>query len=258
MPRMSRSPSTPPPLVPARTALFLDVDGTLLEFADHPEAVQVPAALPGLLQALHARLDGALALVSGRTLAQLDRLFAPLRLPAAGLHGLQVRGRDGMLFEHLPPLLSHVLADARTLAARFPGALVEDKGSALALHWRTADAGTGAADALRQFAAAALLQLPGYRLQPGKDVVELRPDGAHKGSAVQALMASEPFRGREPVFVGDDVTDEDGFLAAIALGGSGIVVGDRRPTAAGHALRDPADTLRWLAESADESAVMAT
>lgn len=250
---MSRSPTAPPSVHPD-TALFLDVDGTLLEFADHPDAVRVPAALPPTLQALQARLGGALALVSGRTLAQLDALFAPLRLPMAGLHGLQVRGRDGMLFEHLPPLLPEVLAGARLQAARFPGALVEDKGSALALHWRAvAGAGAGAEDALRQFADMAVLQLPGYRLQLGKDVVELRPAGAHKGSALEALMASEPFRGRKPVFVGDDVTDEDGFLSAIALGGHAVVVGERRPTAATYALHGPADTLRWLMQSADAS-----
>lgn len=248
---MSRSPTAPPPVHPD-TALFLDVDGTLLEFADHPEAVRMPVALPPTLRALQARLGGALALVSGRTLAQLDALFAPLRLPTAGLHGLQVRGRDGVLFEHLPPLLPEVLADARAQAARFPGALVEDKGSALALHWRTADA--GAEDALRQFADAAVLQLPGYRLQPGKDVVELRPDAAHKGSALEALMASAPFHGRKPVFVGDDVTDEDGFLSAIALGGHAVVVGERRPTAAAYALRGPADTLQWLMQAAGATA----
>lgn len=255
---MSRSLEAPPPLVSATTALFLDVDGTLLEFADHPDAVRVPAALPPMLRALHARLDGALALVSGRTLAQLDALFAPLRLPAAGLHGLQVRGRDGLLFEHVPPLLPEVLADARAQAARFPGALVEDKGCALALHWRAAADGAGAGDALRQFAEAALLHLPGYRLQSGKNVAELRPGGAHKGSAVAALMAGEPFRGRRPVFVGDDLTDEDGFLAAIAMGGHGVVVGERRPTAAAHALHGPADTLRWLMQAADEPVAEAT
>ena len=250
---MSRSPhAPPPPLAHASTALFLDVDGTLLEFADRPEAVRVPAELLRVLEALHARLGGALALVSGRTLAQLDALFAPLRLPTAGLHGLQVRGRDGVLFEHLPPLLPEVLAGPRIQAVRFRGALVEDKGSALALHWRTADAGAGAEDAFRQFADMAVLQLPGYRLQLGKDVVELRPDGAHKGSALEALMASEPFRGRQPVFVGDDVTDEDGFLSAIALGGQAVVVGERRPTAATYALQGPADTLRWLMQSVDE------
>ena len=253
---MSRSPhAPPPPLAHASTALFLDVDGTLLEFADHPDAVRVPAALPQVLETLQARLGGALALVSGRTLAQLDALFAPLRLPTAGLHGLQVRGRDDVLFEHLPPLLPEVLAGARMQAARFPGAVVEDKGSALALHWRTADAGAGAEDALRQFADMAVLQLPGYRLQLGKDVVELRPDGAHKGSALEALMASEPFRGRKPVFVGDDVTDEDGFLSAIALGGHAVVVGERRPTAATYALHGPADTLRWLMRSAEDAAM---
>lgn len=232
-------------------ALFLDVDGTLLELADRPDLVRVPPGLIDSLQAVHERLGGALALISGRPLAQLDTLFAPLRLPAAGLHGLQVRGREqASLADDAPPELAAVLAGARALAARFPGSLIEDKGTALAFHWRAAGEGAGAEDALRQYAESVLPRLPGYFLQPGKDVVELRPGGAHKGTAVDLLMATPPFQGRTPVFVGDDLTDEHGFIAAAAHGGSAIVVGERRPTSARYGLRGPAEVMAWLGRAA--------
>ena len=236
----------PPPPRPADDwALFLDVDGCLLELADAPDEVTVPPPLPALLDRLAQRLDGALALVSGRALASLDTLFAPVRLTAAGLHGLERRSDVA----HVPapprsPALEAVHEEARTLAHGFPGALVEDKGVALGLHWRRAP---HAADTLRAFAEAALPRLPGYRLQHGDHVVELRPADGDKGAAIRALLEEPPFRGRVPVFAGDDITDESGFAVVNALHGVSVLVGDRSPSAAHYGLPSPADVRAWLA-----------
>jgi trehalose 6-phosphate phosphatase len=240
-----RDPPRPRPPAPADDwALFLDVDGCLLDLARTPDAVRVTPRLRAVLQALAQRLDGALALVSGRPLEGLDRLFAPLRLPAAGLHGLERRS-DASCAPAPPPAaaLAAVHREAIGIAAAFPGALVEDKGVALGLHWRAAP---GAMDALRAFAEAALPRLPGYRLQHGDHVVELRPAAGDKGSAIEALLDDPPFRGRQPVFAGDDVTDESGFAVVNARNGISVVVGGREPSAAHYALRSPAAVLRWL------------
>lgn len=225
-------------------ALFLDVDGCLLEFSDTPDGVVVPPLLPARLDALSQRLDGALALVSGRTLASLDRLFAPLRLPAAGMHGLE-RRHDGVHVAAPPaPLqLSEVLGEARRIAASQPGAVVEDKGAAIALHWRGAP---DAAQTLTDFAAAALPRLPGFRLQHGDHVVELRPASADKGDAIAAFLEQPPFRGRRPVFAGDDLTDEHGFEIVNARGGVSVLVGAREPSAARCGLEAPAAVHAWL------------
>lgn len=240
-------PRLRPPPLPARDwALFLDVDGTLLDLAATPGEVRVPDDLVGDLRCLHEALEGALALVSGRRVEVLDALFAPLRLPAIGLHGLQ--RRDGETVEHEPPHgLPSVLGAARDLAAKFPGALVEDKGITLALHWRNAPA---AEEPLHEFASSALIELPGYRLQPGRDVIELRPDGHDKGDAIVALLSIPPFRGRMPVFIGDDLTDEYGFDAVNARRGITVLVGSRAPSAATCALPNPAAVRAWVHQAA--------
>ena len=237
------TPLPSPPAVAPDWALFLDVDGTLLDFAQAPGDVHVEPGLLDTLAILHGRLDGALALVSGRTLAQIDALFAPLHLPAVGLHGLERRD-DGHLTRHpRTPALDAVIASARALADKYPGALVEDKGTTVALHWRGAEA---AEEPLHEFATSALIELPGYHLQPGNRVLELRPDGAHKGRAVLDLLALAPFQGRRPVFVGDDLTDEHGFAAVDCHGGFGVRVGSRLPTAARYGLHDPSAVRDWL------------
>jgi trehalose 6-phosphate phosphatase len=246
----SSAPSAVPPPAPSRDwALFLDVDGCLLDFAGTPAAVHVPTGLTAVLDQLHAALGGALALVSGRPLAQLDDLFAPLHLPAAGLHGLQIRSHDEAIDTtgEVPPAMLALRFTAQALAAKFPGALVEDKGTSLALHWRGAPA---AEEPLHEMATSALTTLPGYHLQAGNQVIEVRPDGAHKGAAITHLLASEPFAGRTPVFVGDDLTDEHGFAAVHALGGISILVGGRLPSAARFHLHDPAALRDWLREVA--------
>lgn len=249
MPALAPQPLPPPPAVAADWALFLDVDGCLLDFADRPEDVLVPVDLRGDLDRLSAALGGAVAFVSGRSIVQLDALFAPLRLPSAGLHGLEVRDHcesERPCIER-PPELERVRAAATRVVSDHPGAQVEDKGIALALHWR---ADPQARPALEAIAATALAQLPDYRLQHGNCVVELRPAVADKGTAVERLMRVAPFAGRLPVFAGDDFTDEDGFAAAHRGGGLSVIVGDRRPTAARHALHDTSALRAWLAEGA--------
>lgn len=245
---MSADPNRlpPPPLPQAGWALFFDVDGTLLDFAHTPEGVHVPGDLVDDLQRLHEALDGALALVSGRRIEDLDALFAPLQLPAIGLHGLQRRGPPGA--GHAPPHeLATVLAAARDLVAKYPGALVEDKGITIALHWRNAPV---AEEPLHEFANSALIDLPGYGLQLGRDVIELRPDGHDKGDAIAALLDTGSFHGRIPVFIGDDFTDEHGFDEVNARHGISVLVGARAGSAATHALHDPAAVRAWLREAA--------
>lgn len=239
----------PPPPLPDGIALFLDVDGCLLPFASRPDAVEVPRALVERLTALQRALDGALALVSGRNLATLDALFAPGRFTAAGLHGVERRraGDEGGT-AIVPPALRDVHDAAQVLVGAHPGALLEDKGAAIALHWRmVADAGKpAAAQASRAFAEDALGRLPGYQLQPGDHVIELRPRHADKGSAILAFLEEPPFAGRMPVFAGDDLTDEPGFSAVNAHGGISVLVGDRAGSTARHRLPDPAAVHAWL------------
>lgn len=231
----------------ARLALFLDVDGTLIEIAATPHAVVVPDDLKTLLRNLSDRLDGGLALISGRSIATLDSLFSPLRLAAAGIHGCERRAADGRLMR--PAIDAQRFAAARDELARWsgahPGSLLEDKGYALALHYRLAPALESAAFAE---ARRALQQLGGtHELQRGKFVFELRPAGYSKGTAIAAFMKEAPFRGRRALFIGDDVTDEDGFAVVNDLGGTSIRVGDVASTSARHRLADVATVHRWLA-----------
>lgn len=247
MPKHRDKPRPRPPAPADDWALFLDVDGCLVDFADTPDGVSVPARLRATLEALATRLDGALALVSGRPLHGLDHLFAPMRLPtAAGLHGLERRSAHQVqAAPEPPPAFASVRDEARQLATGWPGTVVEDKGAALGLHWRGAPA---AGDALRDFADAVLPRLPGYRLQHGNQVVELRPAEGDKGAAIDALLEEPPFRGRVPVFAGDDITDESGFAVVNRRGGLSVLVGDREPSAAHYRLRSPEAVRRWLAE----------
>ncbi len=230
---------------PQRLALFLDVDGTLLDIADRPGDITVPGGLVALLARLSERLGGALALLSGRPLAELDRLFAPLRLPAGGLHGLQLRFPDGTI----PPTsggrdLATIRAEAMALAAAIPGVLVEDKAYTLALHFRLAPQAEAKVDAV---ARAWLERLgPAWCLQRGKAVVEIRPTGGDKGTALALLMRDAAFRGRRPLMIGDDLTDEHAFSTAMDLGGQGVHVGHRVDSVAPLRLPDPAAVRHWL------------
>lgn len=229
----------------AHWALFLDVDGTLLDIAARPEDVEVDPRLAGDLARVRARLDGAVALLSGRPLAQLDDLFDWHGHAAAGLHGAELRMPDGK--EHCTgdvERFARVRAQAASLVAALPGVRVEDKGRALALHFRQVPA---ARPAVQRIAELLLEETGGgYALQHGDQVIELKPAGADKGRALATLMDALPFHGRRPWVLGDDLTDEDAFRRANAMDGVSVVVGVRRPTAARHALASPAAARGWL------------
>ncbi|WP_426702221.1 trehalose-phosphatase [Rhodanobacter sp. Col0626] len=247
-----RTPLLPPPLpnTGARWAIFLDVDGTLLDFADDPLAVEVSSSLLSLLHALHRALDGALALVSGRELDQLDRMFGHPRWAAAGLHGLQLRHADGNCRDFNVPAaqqmqMRHAI---HALSDRFDGVQLEDKQSAIALHCRRAPEQL---PALREAAMVLLPQLPGYELQPGNLVLEFKPAGMDKGHAVHELMAQPPFHGRRPVYLGDDLTDEHAFARVNRGHGLSVRIGTREPTLAEFTLPGPAATEAWLTRVLD-------
>ena len=238
--------------VPARLtgdswAFFLDVDGTLLDIADAPDLVRVDERLPGLLEAVRRASGGALALVSGRSIADLDQLFAPLKFSAAGLHGAQRRDPSGRMHqEAADPRLAEVVAGLEEWCAARPGTLLEDKGGAVALHYRMAPA--SAADARLAVEAAIGRLGDDYVLQEGKCVLEIKPAGANKAHAIERFMAVPPFSGRRPVFIGDDVTDEDGFAAVRRIGGVAVAVGRRALTSAEFALADVTAVQEWLAQ----------
>lgn len=236
-----------PPAIGADTgwALFLDVDGTLLDFARHPDDVEVAAQLHDDLAHMRTRLQGAVALLSGRPLSQLDRLLDWHAYAAAGLHGAELRTPDG--HEHITgddDAFAKIHARATALVAEAKDVVLEDKRRALALHFRHAP---GARAAAERIADALLQGTDGqYALQHGDQVIELKPAGVDKGRALETLMQAAPFRGRRPWMLGDDLTDEDAFRHANACDGVSVIVGDRRPTAARHALADPAAVRAWL------------
>jgi trehalose 6-phosphate phosphatase len=244
----------PPRLRAADIALFLDVDGTLLEIEREPGAVHVPERLCRILEQLQVATGGALALVSGRSLAQLDHLFSPLHLSAAGLHGLERRNLGRTTTRAAPD--QEALAKARGRLAAFAeanaGILLEDKGLTLALHYRNAPQLAAAASALAEQAvvesAGALVLLH------GKMVCELKPPGMDKGRAIAAFLEEPPFAGRHPVFAGDDLTDEAGFTAINARGGASIRIGESRPTTALFGHRDVAAVQSWLLELLEDQA----
>jgi trehalose 6-phosphate phosphatase len=226
-------------------ALFLDVDGTIAAIAATPAAVHVPGRALAAIASAHERLAGALALVSGRNLADLDRLFFPLRLPAAGAHGAERRSATGLVNVRQDTI---ALSPARALlgqwVAAHAGALLEDKQSSLALHYRKAPELEPAARVVA--AAAAAAAGPAFHVQEGKRVLEIKPVAVGKGKAIAEFMAERPFLGRRPVFVGDDFGDEDGFDVVNKLGGHSVAVGVARPTHARWHVADETRVLRWL------------
>jgi len=232
-------------------ALCLDVDGTILDLAPTPDAVEVPRWMVPLLQELHRRLEGAVAFVSGRTIADIDRLFAPLTLPAIGVHGGEIRMPGGHVTRD--DELSGELAAAKPFLERsiqpLRGVLLEDKRSAIALHYRSApDCGRE----VLKIGELALARMGGdFSLLVGKCVVEIRPRHLTKGTGLQRLMETPPFQGRTPIFAGDDVTDEDAFEVVNRLGGISVRVGAAAPTAATCQLSDPEQLRRWLIEIAN-------
>lgn len=234
------------PVPHTRWALFLDVDGTLLELAPTPDTVRVPARVRSLLSSLAQAAGGALALVSGRPIAQLDEWFAPLKLASAGLHGFERRDAQGRI--HRPPHDKKSLQRVREFLGAslksHTGLVLEDKQLALALHYRLAPENEATARAL--MTRARELAGDGYCVLEGKMVVELKPDGFSKPLAIAAFLAEPPFAGRTPVFVGDDRTDEAGFTFVEGLGGIAVHVGNAE-TCARWRLPDVAAVHEWLA-----------
>lgn len=228
-------------------ALFLDVDGTLLEIAPTPLAVVVPNSLKDLLRRAAMQEAGAVALVSGRSLRDLDTLFAPQVFTAAGQHGLERRAADGQMWR-LQVDVAQLDAARATLVqfvAQHPSLLLEDKGRALALHYRSAPE---LAELVHGKMQAVLGALQGFQLRPGKCVVELVPSGASKRTAIEAFMTEAPFAGRVPVFIGDDLSDEDGFAAVNALDGHSVRVGKTAFTTARAHMDDVASVIDWLSQ----------
>jgi trehalose 6-phosphate phosphatase len=216
-----------PRLRPANACLFLDVDGTLIDFGPAPDAVEIDGVIMNFLQCASRALAGAVALISGRSLAQLDVLFGAARFPAAGLHGLERRDAAGCLHVHSTEALPTALVDALgELAERHPGLLLEDKGRAVALHYRHA----ASLQAMLEREVELLARRhggDGLHVQPGAYVLELKPSGITKAHAIEAFMREPPFAGRTPIFAGDDLTDLHGFDAVERLGGIAIAVGPR-------------------------------
>ncbi len=229
-------------LVSGPLAVFLDFDGTLVEIAERPEGIDVPDGLANTLAEISRRLEGRLALVSGRGIADLEFHCGPLVVACAGSHGLDLRAADGAALGSPAAALSPaVVEEVRQFAAE-KGVDFEDKPHGAALHSRRAPA-------MEQACAVFLADVAareGLGTKRGKRVCELVPAGANKGAAVRAFMANPSFAGAMPVFVGDDVTDEDGFAACSDLGGFGIAVGSRISENARYALADPAAVQQWL------------
>jgi trehalose 6-phosphate phosphatase len=233
-------------LDPKHVALLLDVDGTLIDLAPSPFAVDVPQSLKNSL----ARLleTGVVALVSGRPIRDLDKLFAPLQLPAVGGHGAETRLRAGEAPERIADLKSELRARLIAAVAGNPALEHEDKGYSVALHFRRApEEESRIAAHVRD----ALAAFPGEQVEvlPGKMMLEVKRPGISKGTAVAALMRRDPFAGRMPVFIGDDVTDETAFAAMPALGGMSFSVGRQFPGVP-HVFPAPADVRRALAQLA--------
>ncbi|WP_163231610.1 trehalose-phosphatase [Caulobacter rhizosphaerae] len=250
--RHAPSDLPPPPLaLPPRAALFLDLDGTLAPIMPRPEQVGPDARRAALLDALSRALEGRLAVVSGRALEDVDRILEGRVRFVAAVHGLVRRGGNGV--DRLPPHpdLHHARDVLRDLARGDRGLLFEDKDLSVALHYRNVPS---AADAVIE-AAERLARGSELVLQLGDMVAELRTPGQDKGKAVTAFLREAPFDGATPVFVGDDLTDEDGFAAAARLGGYGVLVGpSHRPTQATYRLNDFNAVLDWLSASIGRAA----
>jgi len=238
------SSSLPLPDV-ATTAFFFDFDGTLCALAPSPDAVVVSPRVPVLLNKLVASNDAAVAIVSGRPIADIDKFLTPLHLPVAGSHGAEFRDVDGSVEQvgFGDPRLEHMRASLQTLVSAHPGLLLEMKSAGLAVHYRAAPQHAAAVEAATQQAVAE--QGGAFVLQPGKMVFEIKPKGVDKGRAIRRYMEAAPFAGKMPVFVGDDLTDEKGFAVIDELGGLAVKIGEG-DTIAAHRLPAVNDLLDWL------------
>ena len=237
-----------PPVLDSACSVLLDFDGTLVEIADRPDAVFIDPALPSLLRRLEGTFSGRLALVSGRSIAQLDTfLGATLEgIAIIGSHGAEIRADA---WSTSPTRPSALIAAERTIRQTFAdlaGVVIEVKSHGVAVHYRLApEVEPAARDVVRGIAAGS-----GLGVQEGKMMIELRAAGHDKGTGIATLMALSPFAGSIPVFVGDDITDEAGFDAVAALGGMGVLVGPGRATAAQYRLPDVVSVHAWLGQFA--------
>ncbi|HEY8575046.1 MAG TPA: trehalose-phosphatase [Devosia sp.] len=207
-------------------AIFTDFDGTLVELAETPDSIEVDDSLPAQLERAVRELDSAFAVLTGREISDIDKYLAPLHLPVAGAHGTQRRRADGFVETTDPSAVQgaeEIGHAVEPLVAAHPGLLLEAKQGAVALHYRQAPE---LESAVRVAMEEAVQSVPDFTLVPGKMVLEARPRAANKGDALRAFMREEPFVGRTPIFIGDDTTDEDAFIAAQDLGGVGIKLGD--------------------------------
>lgn len=238
--------ASPPSLILGETALFLDLDGTLAAIEPTPDAVGPHARRNWLLHELSRQLDGRLAVLSGRSIDEIDHILGETVRSAAGIHGLERRSPDGQRIDMAAHReLPTVTAMLEAFAKGQRGLLVEKKARSVGLHYRQHPASEAAClDVGRRLGAAY-----GLTVQEGSMVIELRTPGPDKGDALNLFMADPLFAGRTPVMVGDDLTDEHAFDAAVALGGYGVLVGDPRPTAARYRLESPEAVLAWLEES---------
>lgn len=233
----------PPPTGLRRPALFLDLDGVLAALEPTPDAVVPDTRRTTVLRAVAERFEGRVAIVSGRTIAEIDRISDGALTPASGVHGLERRDADGAMHRAAPaPSVRQAVAAFEDFARTRPGMIVEDKAVSAGLHYRGAPTEAAAAEAL----AGRLADETGLALQPGHLVVELKTPGTDKGTALKTFMLEPPFAGAVPVMLGDDLTDEHGFEAAAELGGFGVLVGPPRATAARHGLADVEAVLAWL------------
>jgi trehalose 6-phosphate phosphatase len=233
-------------------AILLDIDGTLLDFAPTPREVWVPPGLAKTLDRLLARTSGALALVSGRSLNDIDLIFAPKQFPAIGGHGAEMRisSDSEAVATHAPPMDKELKLRLAAIARLSPGILLEDKGYSLALHYRLAP---HAEKAIYEAVSLIRADLPNAPIEvlPGKCVCEIKHSGFTKATGVLELMTHEPFKGRRPFFIGDDVTDETVFAIMPDLGGLAFSVGRRAQGVAGH-FDEPRDVREWLAHLLDD------
>ena len=244
----------PSSLVPhlSETAVLLDIDGTLLDLAPTPREVWVPPGLAKTLHRLHRRTNGALALVSGRSLNDIDLIFAPDQFPAVGGHGAEMRleADSEAVAAHAPPMDKELKRRLAAIARLSPGILLEDKGYSLALHYRLAPHAEKAIYAAVSLIRADLPNAP-IEVLPGKAVCEIKHSGFTKATGVRELMTHEPFRGRRPFFIGDDVTDESVFAIMPDLEGLAFSVGRRARGVAGH-FDAPSDVREFLAHLLDD------
>src|SRR5947208_4386447 len=230
-----------------RSAILLDIDGTLLDLAPTPREVWVPPGLAKTLNRLLARTNGALALVSGRSLNDIDLIFAPEQYPAVGGHGAEMRvaADSEAVATHAPPMDKELKRRLAAIAKLSPGILLADKGYSLALHYRLAP---HAEQAIYEAVSAIRADLPNAPIEvlPGKSVCEIKPSGFTKATGVLELMNHAPFKGRRPIFIGDDVTDETVFAIMPRLDGLAFSVSRRARGVAGH-FDQPRDVRTWLA-----------